>query len=465
MVPPRRFGFALSLLLLLSPTVWAQEDSFNVTTEGAVDCAPQMQQCFDRSEKIRESGCTPIEYWNGDSSGCSCDLLVICSDPQTGETLWEGTAEQFAARQPPPDPKPDSGGGDLLQGGVSVTVIPDPGDSGSENLDSGCVDPPAPPDLQREALALARQLDAVATEWQDDAIVATGRFFFHMSRAVAAQLRFLAQTPGEPGSQIWQAIVTYVNNDALENHNRLLDGAVAAVRAFDRDPAAAMGAAAGNAAFDASSGAALKFCKVAKKAATKAAARIAEAKKAADRLKKAAEAKRQFEAAEFGALSPDDIPRTTKQQPGTPPVNPFLGKGHCFSCALAKDKGLATGQPYIVLGKPPEGIFLKGPKIVSVLARRFGGRHPLTGPALGEGRQFLQDLGLPARMSLEEITREIESSAGSRGLVFLKNEGNPGHVINVWYENGRARFYDAQSDIEASLMVEQAQSVWLYRTN
>ena len=48
----------------------------------------------------------------------------------------------------------------------------------------------------------AAQLDAIATAWQDDAIVASGRFFFYMNRAVAAQLGFLAQKPGEPGNPI-----------------------------------------------------------------------------------------------------------------------------------------------------------------------------------------------------------------------------------------------------------------------
>lgn len=462
MAPARPLCLAL-LLLLASQPVRAQDDSFNVTTEGAADCSAQMQQCFERSEKIRETGCTPIEYWNGDNSGCSCDLMVICSDPQTGETTWEGTAEQFAARQNPPAPK---GTGEMLQGGVSVTVMPDGGGDAAagDDADSSCVDPPAPPDLRREAMALAGQLDAIATEWQDDAIVATGRFFFHMSRAVAAQLRFLAQTPGQPGNQIWQAIVTYVNNDALENHKRLLDGAVAAVRRFDRDPAAAMGAAAGHAAIDAATGGALKVCKVAKKHAAQAALRIAEARKAADRLKMAAQAKRQFEAEGFGALSPDDIPKTVTPRPGSPPVNPFIGTANCFWCALAKDRQLATGKPYIALDTTPDGTFANGPKIVSVLARQFGGRKPLTGPALGAGRQFLQDLGLPAGLSVDDIVREIESSAGSRGLLFLKRP-NGGHVINVWNDNGKVHFHDAQSDLEASFLVEQAQSVWLYRTN
>jgi hypothetical protein len=68
-------------------------------------------------------------------------------------------------------------------------------------------------------------------------------------------------------------------------------------------------------------------------------------------------------------------------------------------------------------------------------------------------------------MSGDDIVREIESTADSRGIVFLQDEAKVGHVINVWNENGQAHFYDAQSGIEASYLVEAAHTVWLYRTN
>jgi hypothetical protein len=76
----------------------------------------------------------------------------------------------------------------------------------------------------------------------------------------------------------------------------------------------------------------------------------------------------------------------------------------------------------------------------------------------------MQDLGLPALMSHGDIVREIARTPGSRGIVFLQDARKGGHVVNVWNENGDAYFYDAQSGIEASYLVEQAKTVWLYRT-
>lgn len=377
-----------------------------------------------------------------------------------------------------------------LHGGISQSGGSPPGTSGSPDRgpaagrDDGGL--PLPPNVRKQLLQGAAEMDRLMTKGQNNALAATNRFFDCLTEAVKADLLFLAQPRYLPASQIATALHDgtwrYLTSNAYDNNNAMFQSALQSLRRLQSDPACWFGQAAPGATAAAATHLA------------GAAAEAAEVQNAANAAVRIANENAERRAA-YGNSS------RSRPARGTPnPINRFnpeCAPNMCFPSALAQDLTWETGDPYwakaykgnveirIVNGVPKKVYNITHQPTVEGALRGLYGNKKLKGPALAPWRAQNQLEGKPSLVtdrSGKELTggaarRLIESdllNAGndSRGLVFLEYpptaaEPEPiGHVINVRNVGGRIEFPDASnSNIDASSFFAGTKQVLFYRTN
>ena len=86
-------------------------------------------------------------------------------------------------------------------------------------------------------MALAAQMDKVATQIQNNAMAASNEFLKGMADAMGRTARVYAQKPGTVLPQMIKGIVKYLNDDHNKNDQALYDAAVKAVDEFQKNPA------------------------------------------------------------------------------------------------------------------------------------------------------------------------------------------------------------------------------------
>jgi hypothetical protein len=271
------------------------------------------------------------------------------------------------------------------------------------------------PDFRQQLMDDAAALDHAVTAWQDKALTASNHFFEGMGEVISAQLRFMAQKPGEPTKQIAQAVIKYLTTDYNRNNEQLYDDAVAAVDAFQKDPARLLGQQAGG---------------IAVNVATEGAGRLmtggvtAGAAQAVKRTKEIA-------AAQQAARRLREIERMA-EVPGSAPV--CIPLEDCFWRAMRN----ATGDPVY------EAKF-NGPRPTSwaevhdELAKNFGNKiNGVPFPAA-------HALGIPDPMPLPDVVKELERvGPGSEGIVIVKTANGDVHAFNAANLKGRVVLVDDQ---------------------
>jgi len=163
----------------------------------------------------------------------------------------------------------------------------------TDSPDDDCEVAPPPLDIRDMLMDFARQLDRNADGFQNAAMKASNRFFTGMNEVVQQQLVFLAQERGKPASQIAEKVMAHLNNNALENHNKLLADAQKAVEDFVKDPSYESGKMVSNYLIGKVQGAVTdrlpggaKFCAAASRRATEETRKLEGAVKAAGELDK-----------------------------------------------------------------------------------------------------------------------------------------------------------------------------------
>jgi hypothetical protein len=142
--------------------------------------------------------------------------------------------------------------------------------------------------------------------------------------------------------------------------------------------------------------------------------------------------------------------------------NPAQCMTNCFWTSLAYDETRATWKLSWAASSPP----IDGRSITDVLRRAFGskGIDPYHGP-LGT---LAHRLRIPVPSSKGQIERALQTAADAdaRGLVFVREPGQVGHVFNAFKHNGQVYFYDAQIGVYANPQYFRANAeVFFYRTN
>jgi hypothetical protein len=184
--------------------------------------------------------------------------------------------------QPKPQPQPQPGPQQAQQ-------------PQTDDPEGGCEVAQAPLDVRDQLMDLAHRLDRNADELQSAAMKGANRFFQGMNDVLQQQLIILNQKPGEPVRQAAAAVMAYLTNDALENHNKLLNDAQKAVEDFVNDPAYAAGKTVSNFLIGRVQGGitdrlpgGAKFCTAASRRATEEARKLRGAVKAGGELDKMA---------------------------------------------------------------------------------------------------------------------------------------------------------------------------------
>jgi hypothetical protein len=142
--------------------------------------------------------------------------------------------------------------------------------------------------------------------------------------------------------------------------------------------------------------------------------------------------------------------------------NPARCTTNCFWASLAYDQTRATWRLEWAAASPP----VHGRTITDTLRNAFGNRQldPHHGPL---GTLALR-LGIPMPSSRAQIEQALMTAADprARGLVFVRESGQMGHVFNAFKHEGQVYFYDAQIGAYANPMHFPAGAdVFFYRTN
>jgi hypothetical protein len=185
-----------------------------------------------------------------------------------------------AQAQPQPQPQPAPGPQQALE---------------SKTANDDCEVARAPLDIRDQAMDWARQTDRNFGNFQGAAMKGANRFFAGMHEVLLQQLVFLAQHPGDPASQIAEAVGKHLTNNAQENHNKMLDDALKAVENFVKDPAYESGKMVSNYLIGRATGAVTdrlpggaKFCAANSRRATEKTRKLRAAIEAAEELDKLA---------------------------------------------------------------------------------------------------------------------------------------------------------------------------------
>ena len=187
----------------------------------------------------------------------------------------------------------------------------------TDSPDDDCEVAPPPLDIREMMMDFARRRDRDVAKFQDAGMKAANRFFTGMNEVVQQQLVFLAQERGKPASQIAEKVMAHLNNNALENHNKLLADAQKAVEDFVKDPTYESGKMVSNYLIGKVQGAATdrlpggtKFCAAASRRATEETRKLEGAIKASGELDKMA---KQTSDAADGAKACRITPRAASQ--------------------------------------------------------------------------------------------------------------------------------------------------------
>ncbi len=331
---------------------------------------------------------------------------------------------------------------------------------------------PLPPDLRRQLLEGAAEMDRLATGAQAYALAGTNRFFKCLTDAIAADLRFLAQPAYVPAAQMAKALHEntwrYLTSNAYDNNRQLFQNALQDLKRLKNDPACALADIAPAAA------AAVATHTV------RAAAAATEAQAAANRAVQIANA--------------HESRRKSWGAPARNRFNPECAPNMCYPSAVAQELAWATGDPHFALtfsGNVEIQIFKGVPTRVhnlthdltvrSMNASLFGSKA-LQGRPLASARLANQMRGIPSPSrsglstdppwTLDEIVDEMtDAKPGARGLVFLSYPPSPenpygiGHVVNVRNHLGKIEILDpSNSNIDGRIFFEGA-TASLYRTN
>ena len=182
--------------------------------------------------------------------------------------------------QPQPQPQPKPGPQQALEPKTDVA-------------DDDCHVARPPLDVQDMLMDLAHRLDRNADLVQGVAMKGTNRFFQGMNDVVQQQIVVLSQERGKPVSDAAAAAMKYLTNDAKENHNKLLDDTLKAVKDFQKDPTYESGKMVSNYLIGRVSGAVTdrlpggaKFCAAGSRRATEETLKLKAAIEAAEELEK-----------------------------------------------------------------------------------------------------------------------------------------------------------------------------------
>jgi hypothetical protein len=168
----------------------------------------------------------------------------------------------------------------------------------------------------------------------------------------------------------------------------------------------------------------------------------------------------------FGPPAPRALTRT--------PLNPESGLHggedvNCFWVSLAWDRFWATGLP---VPARCEVHPMRVADIPPVLIRQYGDTplDDLHGPSPADGRARHRDGRMvdSDRTRIEQaLGRDDPKAHGRRGLIFVWESGEIGHVFNARNVQGRIQYWDEQKGNDAQFWLQPGTGVRLkfYRTN
>jgi len=290
------------------------------------------------------------------------------------------------------------------------------------------------PELQSLTEELKREIEQL----KQNCGIAADHFFFSYADVFLSTLEYLNQpySTGQFGlGAPAQNLLNAVSNPA-EMFNGTINGAVQAVRLFQRDPASFFGQQA----------AALTPAKAAQLA-----------KMGARNLIQYA---RESRAAAYGAKQP--IGNQRINGPYCSPFNPFGGCANCVQAAHAFDQSLALKTPIRAMPTLP----MNNPDLQTFLLNTYATRQ--INPLHGTFGAFAHRFGLPVPTNELRLTGAMQAMGeGARGFVFFKpHAGGLGHVVNIFVKNGQVYLYDAQAGRRTFFhMWTSSHDLLFYRTN